>query len=910
MKYHEFHIAIAQKRDQIKELEQGYGNKGLTFVDISELLLEKNEFFDIKLQERFMETIDAAIASLSRSLELCETMLKKKYEITYSQERKAEGLLNLGNAYVIKGKCDADFYDKALQTFEKSLVFANSIKYSLMEGKSHFNKGLVYYEKKQFQQAIDNFLKDEKICKQEKEMNGLRAVYQNLGLCYQELRQFSQANNYFIKGLQIVDQHFPHDYNMRKNMTDKLKNLTELQKKDESIDQELQLFFKRNQWTLAKVNEILNKLMNFSMNPQKAKTFFMLACQKPHIAEIFSRKNKEICQETLMFLHFGANIEKSLGGFAKSKEIFELIQKNSAANIKNSWEFISFLIDYGNLLDEMKGNIREIEKIYWQAYEIARELKDQGNCEATLSNLYALYSDRKDVNNEKKVKEMLKAINNKMENEDDQFLFLDIHQEFSDISAEKLSDEEENQDEEEEYLSEKEEDFLEENQEDFSKKEFYEEDEEFCRQNFKGKAEKSEKFNNKTMVKKTENSNVFNEKGKENIFSISKALQYYEKYCNDHLIPELDSIKQSILSKKLHFPKQYLGDIILRPCLKTVAFMHEITEIDLSFNQLGDTSLLILYKKLQISNNFANSLMKFDISFNHFENSEEILSKTIELVCKTALKLEILNVSGIKLRSSLFFKGILQGKSQLKELRCKKCGLEDQDIDLPEISCENQQRLYLLNISHNHLTEKTLHFFVKNFKKMLFLDFSYNSPNIHKKNSKIQSFIVNEDLENILLEISLKTLKIKGFSHEIRGIKNILPLIDYLDLSYNTEQTVNKVLESFIDHFFKEKLMGNQCAGKLKTLKMKEISKKHEENSEFFIENLIKMLIQQPELKSIDFSRNSWKYEEIIEIIKRLPANTSQKIRLTGNSQLSQAEKDNLIDFTRELFNELKEISL
>lgn len=910
LKYHEQHIAIAQKRNNIRELEQGFGNKGLTLVDISELLLEKNEFFDIQLSERFMETIDSAIVSLGKSLELCEKMIKKKYEIEIFKDRKAEGLLNLGNAYVIKGKHDADFYDKALQAFESSLNFAKSIGYSLMEGRSHFNKGLVYYEKKQFQQAIDNFVKDEKICRQEKELNGLRAVYQNLGLCYQELRQFSQANHYFNKGLQIVDQHFPQDSAMRKTMTINLKNLYELQKKEETIEQELQTFFKKNQWTLAKINEVLNKLIYFANNPQKAKTFFTLASKKLNIAEILPWKNKEINQETLVFLHFGANIEKSLNNFARSKELFELIQRNSAANIRKSWDFISFLIDYGNLLDEMKGNIREIEKIYWQAYEIARELNDKVNCETTLNNLYALYSDRKDVINEKKVKEMLKAISNKMENEDDQFLFLDIHQEFSDISAEKLSDEEQNYDEEE-YLSEKEEDFLAENREEISK-ESYDEDDAEENQNYKEKIAKKQKYSNinQTIVKKQENPILFQEKNKENIFSTTKALRYYEEYCNDHLIPDLDAIKQSILSKKLHFPKQYLGDIVLRPCLKAVSFMQEIIEINLSFNQLNNKSLSILYKRLQIANNFRNTLSQFDISFNYFENSEEILAKTIELVCKTALKLEVLNVSGIKLRSSLFFIEILQGKSQLKELRCKKCGLEDQDVDLSQISHENQQKLQFLDISHNNLTEKTLYFFATKLKKLIFLDFSYNLRSIDKKLNEIQSFSVNQDLENILLESSLKTLKIKGFCHEIRGIKEILPLLDYLDISFSTEQTINKVLESFIDHFFKQKLMGNQCFGKLTTLKMKAIVKKHEENSEFFIENLIKMIIQQPELKLIDFSKNSWKYIEIIEMIKRLPNNTSQKVILAGNPLLSQEEKDNIMDFTRHLFNEFKEVSL
>lgn len=871
LKYLNLQIDEAKKQSNSKELEKGYGNLGLTLVDFCDIELEKIENF--KDEEKFFKKIDSAISALIKSLEICDDLIKRKEELEYCQKRKADAFLNLGTAYLVKARKDTDFYDKAYKTFQKSHEYAKSLGYELIEGKSHFNKGLILYERKKYELAIQNFRHDEKICLSQKEFTGLVLVYRNLGQSYQALKQFSEAKKCFVQAHNVATQNFPQDYLLKKAIEEKIKDLTEISKYIETLEHELQVFYRKNDWSLSKINEILNKIYDFDY--QKAKMLFSQAIEKKHIIEAIRKIEDYSYENVITFLHHGATIEKNLGNFKKAKEYFELIEKISRSKNIKSWEYISYLLDYGNLLDEIKGNPQEIEKIYWKVYEISKEINDKANIEVALINLHAFYTDQKDNINQSKVKNMLMSLDTKMQEEiasENSDVFSLISEEI-DESEVSMSIEEEN--EEKAFLNQEEELFT------------YEEE-------YDNKPQKHHVISKINENPKTGSNN------NKNFNFLSDVLNFYNKYCAEHMIWELEIIKASFIQKQLLIPKQYFGDTLLKPCFKSLKIFDFLMSLDISYNRLTNKSLKLLSNILKKNTKLLHSLEKIDISNNEFSNHEENLTKFLSLICKFGEKIQILNVSGMAFPKDLLFSEIFQIET-LQKLKCRGCSLSDpKEFKNLRIFANN---LNEIDLSENIFTVKTLIFLLDKLKFLESMNFSFN------KGKENESFLEEKD-EKIsdVYDGRLKKLKLKGVSFKIHEIYNILPILEFLDISKNDESWLNEVLQIFSDYFFKEKYIGNNCSGNLKILKISEINRRNNPNVEFFIINLAKMIIHQVDLIYIDFSMNRWNYAQIIEIMKHLSC-PIKKIALFGN-EINKEEKDNIKEFINQFLGTNIEIFL
>jgi len=836
------------------EIQRGYCNLGNAYLDFCEELLEKGNF-----PRKFERNIQKGLDSFSESLSTCEKLLKacQKSDKPHFERQKADALFNIGNGFLIKGRYDNDFYIKALDFFSQSRDFARSISYALIEGKSYSSIGLIYLNKRKYDQALQNLLKDEQICQKEKEFNGLRASYENLALVFQGKKDYEEAEKSFKKALKVVDTYFPQDLLSRKEIQKNFEILQEEIQKGKKVDMELKAFYRRNEWDLKKAFELLQELIFELEDYKKAK-------------ELFYKVLKEIKEENHGFLlmYYGAIIEKNLECFEKAKDFFEkadekyrqkaVLYKGNKEEIE---EYIGFLINYGNFLDERKGNIEEIERIYWRSYDIAKGIDDNWNMRVSLNNLEILYESIGDKKKKEKIMMRLKDLGVEKEGIEEN------SEVFSMVSFEEDEDFEE-----EEEISEENEGISEEVS--MLNEEIYEEK----------VLVKEEKFQRKDDYKRENQKEIMKKTHKE-------AVEFYSKYCQENFIWEIDSIKSLINQKKLTVSNKNLGDSFVKPLIKTLKYMDFCNEIDFSFNQLTDKSLERLYKQIE-TEKWASKLRILDLSYNPFMNKGQILQKNLEIFCEKAQNLQKINVSGLNFSEEVFWKGFLQLKS-LKELRCKGCGLSDSEETI-EIEA---QMLELLDVSENNFTGKSLEFFLWKIPSLFHLNFSYNNTNKNLETLyKMQISVISK----------LKTLKIKGFSQLNCEDFSALASVEILNISYAETAFIKKLLDSFVDFFFKEKLAGNQVKGRLKVFVMKKLKENSFGNPLFLWQSLAKVLAHQFELECLDLEGNGLDYEETIEILKFIGPGL-KKLKLLGN-KLMEIEKKKMEEFSKEIFRELKEI--
>ena len=865
LKYNHLHIKEAETYKDYLELQKGYCNIGCLYLDISETLNSNND----EINERFEKKIDASLSFFKKSWDVCENLIKNpenSSDMQHLQMLKADALFNIGNAYLIKGGYDNDFYSKSLDYFTKAREFAHSIGYSLIEGKTYNGTGLTYYNRKNYDLAFKNFLKDEQVCIHEKEYNGLILTYENLGLCCQGKKQFAEAEIYFKKALKTIEEHFPQDLLLRKEVTGKLKKLEADKQLCHKVGYELKGFYRNNDWSLESVNGILNRLINDAEDYSQAKNLFNMTLNKMEGYHKFCGKMLEKPEATA-FLHYGAIIEKNCKNYVKAKEFYLKLNEVFGKQQLKTMDYVYYLIDYGNFLDETKSSskeIKEMEEVYWKAYEIAKFLGDKENMKVALGNLESVYDGMNDMKNKERIRAKLKDFSSKIEEELD---YDDDRDDFSIVSLESIDSEER---EKEFKFKEESEDNLMVNEELVNEEFLYEEN----------KQKETREVNE--IISKTEN-----------------ILNVYSKYCSEHFILELDSLKTQLTQNSISLTNKNLTDDLFRPLLKCISYYKKILAIDLSFNNLSDCTLATLYKQMQKKSELLQNLKILNLSYNHFLNDDHNMEKILELCFQKPNMITSLNLSGINISSKIFWDVMLKSP-QLQELKCRDCGLVDsKSFDL---NFQNEN-LHDLDVSTNGFSIASLKFFVFQLKSLSSLNFSDNhgiSANLWR------NFPGNENVKNL----KLKSLKIKNLKEELDSdILEIFGYLEKLDLSCNGEIFLQKCLDSFGDFFFREKLLGNNAKGVLKSLKMRKITNDPgSQNINNLIKSLLKVLIHQTNLLEIDVTENDFSGEEVLEILRYVSPNVV-KLKIWGN-KITEIQKNDISVFLNHNFRNTEEFEI
>ncbi len=217
--------------------------------------LEKS-YADAALPHYYSDNLNDAINYWNKSLHLSE--MTKDYNSAYGTS------LNIALSYA-----QLQMVDSAKSYKQRCFEIGNYEGVSLMQSTLYLNSGVIEYQNNDYNEAIKMFKKSTQFCIQEGEQNIYAKAISNISSCYLKLGQPEKSKEYFNEALQIVkeakEQSFV--YSLYKQLAQahnetghyevaylyldsafvlkdsilnesKIKQLTELQKKYESVEKD------------------------------------------------------------------------------------------------------------------------------------------------------------------------------------------------------------------------------------------------------------------------------------------------------------------------------------------------------------------------------------------------------------------------------------------------------------------------------------------------------------------------------------------------------------------------------------------------------------------------------------------------------------------------------------------------
>ena len=183
-------------------MQRSYCNKGNTHLDLSEYLIEKED------EDDFLHHIRLALDNFNLSLEQAESLIVNIDKMSCKQGDRPqllanfkklcnEALYNVGNTYFVWGKFDNKYFDNSLEFLKKAASYAKDLSNPILEGKCYSSIGLIFFNKKEYDQAEAYFKKDVKICEENRDYHGLILTLKNMARVYHARRDYQTSKEYF-----------------------------------------------------------------------------------------------------------------------------------------------------------------------------------------------------------------------------------------------------------------------------------------------------------------------------------------------------------------------------------------------------------------------------------------------------------------------------------------------------------------------------------------------------------------------------------------------------------------------------------------------------------------------------------------------------------------------------------------
>ncbi|EAR94173.2 tetratricopeptide repeat protein (macronuclear) [Tetrahymena thermophila SB210] len=717
LEYCENHQELSELFKNELEIQRSYCSFGQIYMDQAEYCLEKNRC----ISENFEKTIDLSIGYFVKSQtqikKLIDANAKKNYNALNTQnnfslydlkQKYAESLLNQAGALFVKGKWDSIYYDESINKLKETLKEADQIQDAIIKGKCYNTLGLIYLQKKEYEKAIKQFIKDADICRQQNDVSGLIDDYMNLGIVNQCLIKYEEAQTYYKKALNLSKENqFDQKKQELNEKLDDLKKEEELRKECAEIEKKLkrETNSSRNENYQQKQMEYIDILLNLE-EYQKIIDYTSSVLQRDQ-NNIKMLVNKAIAEEKLKkFLESKISYEKAILFYRK-------VDKQTA-------DYANCLIEYANVLDELKSQVDLIVQNYQEAYQIALKLEDIYIQKVVLENLDILYEAKKmkkqRIQNKKLIHKLIKQhpelkeedqsqsqdssdsesldCNQDEDNDNDEIILsqknvyrnnsIKMKNSSTQRQMEKPNQKINKSNENKQYNEmEVEDDYENQNISLRKKKNFskiledvsdgiYSEEEDISKQqeelknsqtnikinkNFFKQGNSSEDKINKNQGKQyqlDQNSssikNSNNQVGTNHKFDNIKQdiLERYNKKCQKYFVSKDDNILKILeQTNDLNLKKQYYTDIKLSPFFKTIRNIENLQILDLSYNLLTNISL----KQLNFSK-YNKNLTKLNLAYNFFFYDEKF--NQILYQCQDLQNLTSLNISGLRIQPSYY----------------------------------------------------------------------------------------------------------------------------------------------------------------------------------------------------------------------------------------------------------------
>ncbi|KAL4441623.1 hypothetical protein ABPG74_021555 [Tetrahymena malaccensis] len=690
------------------EIERAYCNFGQIYMDQAEYILDKNRCTSKDFEKKINESISYFVKSQLQIKKIIDTNIKKNlisgqnnFSLYDLKKKYVESLFNQACALFVKGKWDSIYYDQSIEKLKETLKEAEQIQYAIIKGKCYNTLGLIYLQKKEYEHAKKQFVKDAEICRQNSDISGLIDDYMNIGIAHQYLKQYDESQTYYKKALNLSrDNQLNQKTQELNEKLDGLKKEIELRKECEEIEKKLkrESNFKNERYQQKQIEyiDILSNLEEY----QKIVDYTSQVLQQDS-NNIKMLESKAIAEDKLK------KYNESKISYEKAIQFYQKIGKQTA-------DYAYCLIEYANVLDELNTQVELILQNYQVAYKIAIKLEDIYIQKVILENLDIVYETKK----MKKQRIENKKLLLKLMAEHPQFQGDDQSQSSNSSDSDSFDD---NQDEEEDdntdvFQSKKNElkqnsqgiknpsalrqiekdnrqiNKLSQNKQQAQKMEveddnqrlnismrkkknrskIMEDDSDYEEQEEENVSKQPDESNNQQKNIKV-NKNFFKqEKSSEGKIQLSqekkqqndsnhqqvirnqlvnlkqKVLEIYEKKCSKYFITRDDNILKALEQiNNLDLKKQYYTDIKLSPFFKTIRNIESLQTLDLSYNLLTNISL----KQLNFSK-YNKNLTKLNLAYNYFYYDEKF--NNILYQCQELQNLESLNISGLRIQLNYY----------------------------------------------------------------------------------------------------------------------------------------------------------------------------------------------------------------------------------------------------------------
>lgn len=364
---------------------------------------------------------------------------------------------NLGIIYLVLGKLD-----QAQDFFEEAIQMANAINYPEGMAQAKSSLGVCYEKKGDYLTALSLEKESLQLFQQLKDANGIALVNENIGSIYEDLLQYDRAYDYFFKAY----QHFKGTNSEPE--INLLNNLGDVFRKQGNLQQA----FSYTQAALTLAQKLDNEDQMESAHKDLSKAFalsneFELAYQHLLKAQVY--------EDLLQQEQSSAQINRlqTIYDFNKKEAQIQLLKEQNKANKANQrlvllalGVLIILLLVYFNYHSRKRAlqlKVQEYEGRTLQA-ELARKAIEEQNLHheiqlktAALSN-YSLHiaqknkilldlstslkhlAEKRNINFNKKIKELAKSIDLDLQKEDEWEEFIRFFEEIHPHFVKKLSE--------------------------------------------------------------------------------------------------------------------------------------------------------------------------------------------------------------------------------------------------------------------------------------------------------------------------------------------------------------------------------------------------------------------------------------------------------------------------------------
>ncbi|KAL4493114.1 hypothetical protein ABPG72_003199 [Tetrahymena utriculariae] len=734
------------------EIERAYCNFGQIYMDQAESFLEKNRYTSKEFEKKIDESISYFVKSQAQIKKLIDSQTKKSqisgqndFSQYHLRQKYVESLFNQACALFVKGKWDNIYYDQSINKLKETLREADQIQYTIIKGKCYNTLGLIYLQKKEYEKANKQFLKDAEICLQNNDMSGLIDDYMNIGITNQYLKQHEESQKYYKKALKLS----------KENQLDEKK--TELNDKLEGLAKEIEL-----RKECEEIEKKLKRESNFRNEryQQKQIEYIDILISLEEYQKIIDHTSSALQQDqnNIKLLESKAIAEDKLKKYSDSKISYEKAIQFYQNIGKQTTDYANCLIEYANVLDELNCQVELIIQNYQEAYKIAIKLGDIYIQKVILENLDIIYETKKmkkqrienkklllklmaqypelqgedqsqsqnssdsdsfdynqdeDNDDDNDNYEIFQSLNNasnhnseKMKSPSTQGQINKLNQKISKLNqnqqqTQRMEVEEDNQKlnislrkkKNCSKIMEDDSDNNYEEEEDISKQQedqYHQQKDVKINKNFFRQEKCSETKINQYQEKKNQN----NKNNNNNQMLVNhklvnpkqKILEVYHKKCQKYFISKDDNILKTLEQiNNLNLKKYYQSDIKLAPFFKTIRNIDNLQTLDLSYNLLTNVSL----KQLNFSK-YNKNLTKLNLAYNHFYYDE--LFYEILCQCQELQNFQSLNLSGLRIQPSYYDQiwNLILKIRQLKVLKFKNSELDGLPKFLPNQLKESQ----------------------------------------------------------------------------------------------------------------------------------------------------------------------------------------------------------------------------